>query len=124
MTEQLFKLKNGGKCVGYERRKRTANGKGMMLQHRRVDGDWKVVQCGRFGYAGWIDHDEMSPFVCKDRHGKDVFDSDEVLYAGQRCSVGLSATHPCWALYPLGDSDAPGLVMFLGKDIELIEDQP
>lgn len=78
MTEHLFKLKNKGKTVGY-----------MQLQKQHPPNDylsllWRYSSDGKTKWTGqrarWPSFDSAHPFATQDKHGKDVFAGDKVIY--------------------------------------------
>src|SRR5512146_1897947 len=76
MKELLFKLKKGGKCIGYMRTRALGPAKRLRVQYRNcpdlcmADDLWEE-ECR-------IDFDSIHPCVCRDRRGKDVFEGDTI----------------------------------------------
>jgi hypothetical protein len=82
MTNLKFKLKLGGKCVGYERSSFFSGH--MSIWHSENGAFWRMLYGDMVPGAGedfpfaWIPHDEKCPFVCLDRNGKEVYEGDKI----------------------------------------------
>jgi len=84
MSELKFKLKKGGKCVGYMRIV-TGDSEGPHIETRTPDGDWEspyTIDWDSETHKHWayitLDFDSIHSLVCTDRNGKDVYEGDAV----------------------------------------------
>lgn len=102
MTELRFKLKKDGRTVGF-----------LYIK----DGCISVCSPA---------FDSIHPFVCQDRHGKDVYEGDEIFSYGQRCFMHYDEARFEWVLagVPNQESTYCPRLSFSPQTIELIEDQP
>ncbi len=112
MSELKFKLKKDGKCVGFARFSSTgANGLQFEYWWNR-DPKSKTAQ---WDWHHNFAYDSIYPFVCLDRHGKEVYEEDTVLIDGDEHSVEMRPM-----VRELMHEYSP----VVEEDIELIEDQP
>ena len=79
MNEYLFKLKKDGKAVGYIEIYQNGN---IRLQYDKCSCPWSHIGW-KFHLRKFLDKKSVTsihPFVTKDKHGKDVFAGDKVIY--------------------------------------------
>jgi hypothetical protein len=130
MEELKFKIKLHGKTVGYQRHKLTKHGL-MMLQQRKPNGMWRTLVCGANVYSGGIDHDELCPFVCKDRNGQDVYEGDYIRafqkMVDKRIADGLPTewrtgqeVYDWWMQDPKHKDVPTGCWLFESEDYEIV----
>lgn len=118
MNELLFKLKKDGQCVGYMKYALYSEGGCILLWHRLPqDEGWRLPElkeCRVF--------DSIHPFVCRDRHGKDVYADDTVKQDGRLWYVKWDANDMGWCLRDLAGELPPQIPDPL--TIELIDAEP
>lgn len=115
MTELKFKLKKDGKCVGYMWIK-----DGLILYRKAGGTNW-LARCV-------FEWDSIHPFVCLDRHGKDVYEGDRLReddpnwgYGGDYDKTHDGYTYMTVPSFPEMVGDVDWDLTFI-RTLELIED--